>query len=589
MNERNDGVGGIIILIGVGLLFVIFCAAIWLWSFVGEPAGFKDRIAFFQLVGTAGGGLVLLGGLFLNFWGQWINHKNQVDNQRNQVDNQRTQIENQKISQAQLELTRREHITERFTKAIEQCGDDNMNVRLGGIHALRQIAELEEKTAKLAEARREQIANDVAQIAELAEKTEKEAERDQKEAERDESLAHCWQIIGLLATYVREHAELDDGRERPRRDYDVQTALKVIGDLTKRYRDKARYTDEEYRDLADVYINLAYADLFALNLNGIHLEGANLEAAHLQGANLSGANLQAADLGGANLEGADLEGANLEGAHLEGAHLEGAHFIKAALADTRMAAADLLGTNFQGTTLDGVQGLTHKMIEQINGQKPKDEDENSTKLPQNGYEEPKWWGTLPNSNGDLQPGEYHIKLGGIPMSFRVGNGWASYLTGMLPHCCSITPTGITTVGPQVSFLNVQEVIDPSKVKEYVIAISPKPQNLARWFEVDHDASLEITRHSDASIDIDDVPGVQFEANVRPHKGTNIEIAYDPCIPLFPIGRAWPFQLTEGYRNLIIILEVGHETISIIVESPKDEFEEFLKTVREEILPTVEWL
>jgi hypothetical protein len=386
---------------------------------------------------------------------------------------------------------------------------------------------------------------------------------------------------------VREHATHDHKRERPRRDYDVQTVLKVIGDLTDRYRDKGWYTDEEYRNLAKVHLNLAYTDLFALNLEGIHLEGAHLEAANLQGANLETANLQAAYLGGANLEGADLEGADLEGANLEGTHLEGAHLIKATLADARMAAADLLGTNFQGTTLDGVQGLTQKMIEQINGQKQKDGDENSTKLPQNGYEEPKWWGTLPNSDGGLQSGEYRIKLGYIPISFRVRDGWASYLTGMLPHCCSITPTGITTVGPQVSFLNVQEVIDPDNPEQYATAISRKPEDLVRWFMVKHDASLKVERYPEDEV-IGGVSGAQFEANVRPHKGANIEIAYAPCIPLFPIGRAWPFQISEGNRNLFIILEVGDETIGIIVESPKDEFEEFLSTVKRDILRTVKF-
>jgi hypothetical protein len=568
MNKRNDGWGWVIILGGVLMFIAIYVFASRLWVFVGEPAGFKDRIAFIQVAGPVGAGIALLGGLFLNFWGQWINHKNQVDNQR-------TQIENQKISQTQLELTRREQITERFTKAVEQCGDDMINVRLGGIYALRQIAELEEKTAELAEARREQFANDVARIAKLEEKTEKEAERDQKEAERDEARAHCWQIIEFLAAYVRKYARPKRKLQRPRRDYDVQTALTVIGALTKRYRDKAWYTDEEYRNLAEANLNLSYTDLFALKLSGIHLEGAHLEAALLQGAWLDGANLQAAYLGGANLEGANLEGA----------HLEGAHLAKAALADTRMAAADLLGTNCQGTALDGVQGLTQMMIERINGQK--NGDENSTKLPQNGYKEPGWWGTLPNSDGDLQPGEYHIKLGGIPMSFCVGDGWASYLTSMLPHCCSITPTGVTTVGPQVSFLNIREVIDPGKLEEYVTAISRKPQDLARWFMVDHNPLLNVVSYPNALIG--DVSGAQFEANVRPDKGANIEIAYAPCIPLFPMGRAWPFQISEENRNLFIILEVDHETIGIIVESPKDEFDEFLNTVRGEILPNVDWL
>src|SRR4051794_15573733 len=68
------------IILGVLVLgFLIVVLGLWVWSFMGEPTGFKDRIAFIQVAAPLGGGIALLGGLFLNFWGQYINHKNQVD------------------------------------------------------------------------------------------------------------------------------------------------------------------------------------------------------------------------------------------------------------------------------------------------------------------------------------------------------------------------------------------------------------------------------------------------------------------------------------------------------------------------------
>jgi hypothetical protein len=39
-----------------------------------------------------------------------------------------------------LEVAEQGHITERYTKAIEQLGSDKLDVRLGGIYALEQIA-----------------------------------------------------------------------------------------------------------------------------------------------------------------------------------------------------------------------------------------------------------------------------------------------------------------------------------------------------------------------------------------------------------------------------------------------------------------
>jgi hypothetical protein len=45
-----------------------------------------------------------------------------------------------RITARTLEVTEQDHITERYTKAIEQLGADKLDVRLGGIYALERIA-----------------------------------------------------------------------------------------------------------------------------------------------------------------------------------------------------------------------------------------------------------------------------------------------------------------------------------------------------------------------------------------------------------------------------------------------------------------
>jgi hypothetical protein len=45
-----------------------------------------------------------------------------------------------RITTRTLELTEQGHITERYTKAIEQLGSDKLDVRLGGIYALERLA-----------------------------------------------------------------------------------------------------------------------------------------------------------------------------------------------------------------------------------------------------------------------------------------------------------------------------------------------------------------------------------------------------------------------------------------------------------------
>lgn len=183
----------------------------------------------------------------------------------------------------QLRTAREGQITERYTRAIDQLGHAELNVRLGGIYALERIA-------------------------------------------RD-SPADRLTIGEVLTAFVRTHspwpprlpgqyratASIDQVPWLPVRAADVQASLTVLGrgGLTppKHHRNR---------------LDLGEIDMRRADLDGAHLKGADLSGTNLGGANLFGAHLERAHLGNANLEGAHLGHAHLEEAYFSGTNLEGA-------------------------------------------------------------------------------------------------------------------------------------------------------------------------------------------------------------------------------------------------------------------------
>jgi len=179
-------------------------------------------------------------------------------------------------------LSREGHVTDRYTKAVEQLGSDKVEVRLGGIYAL---------------------------------------ERLMRDSSTDQPT-----IVEVLAANIREHAppaysKSPDLPSSP--DADVQAALTVLGRRTA--------------VAAENPIDLAGRHLSNARLNGANLLGAQLFAADLSHTGLNGANLTGARLVLADLTGAGLIGANLTGAHLDGANLTRARVTRDALTEEQLA------------------------------------------------------------------------------------------------------------------------------------------------------------------------------------------------------------------------------------------------------------
>lgn len=268
-------------------------------------------------------------------------------------------------------LAKEGQITDRYTAAVGNLGEDKVDVRLGGIYALQRIMQ--------------------------------DSRRDQP------TIAH------VLAAYIRTHAAKAPakGQDVPA---DVHAALTVLAtrnatrdddyflldlhaaklprinstgaafeaaNLSQAELNGAKLSDADLNGAKLSHADLKDSDLGYADLNGAHLFGANLNGAHLfgadlEGTNLSGVDLNGADLGQTNWKGANLKGANLsnmdlsntdlEGANLKGANLNGARLGFTVHAGTWVKGPDLSGARLSGANLNGVnltfaQNLTREQVD----------------------------------------------------------------------------------------------------------------------------------------------------------------------------------------------------------------------------------
>jgi uncharacterized protein YjbI with pentapeptide repeats len=215
----------------------------------------KARQTMTQIIG----GAILLGGLF--FTAQTL-----------------------RVSQQTLRLSQEGQITDRFAKAVEQLGSDNLTVRLGGIYSLSRIAK---------------------------DSVEKDFQT----------------VMDVLTAFVREHApikeRLDTASMRAEQGKDVHTRSGPPTDI------QAILNVIKFRTMG----NLPILDLHQTDLQEANLNGADFLRADFQGANLRAAGcvglFRGVSFQGAHLEEADLRGASLYGSNFEGAHLDGAKLQRA--------------------------------------------------------------------------------------------------------------------------------------------------------------------------------------------------------------------------------------------------------------------
>jgi hypothetical protein len=187
----------------------------------------------------------------------------------------------------QVAVAGQEQAAERFARALDQLGSEQLDVRIGGIYGLERVA------ARASEA----VAGQ-----ELAYRPPWAADPPPEEwwAVQDRL-----QVFEILSAYVRTSSHrppsLSDGAPSPLqlRQPDVAAAVTALARRTVVAGDPA------------------------LDLRGSQLAGARLGRARLAGADLAGADVRLADLQQADLAGAHLVQALMCGAQLQGADLRG--------------------------------------------------------------------------------------------------------------------------------------------------------------------------------------------------------------------------------------------------------------------------
>lgn len=206
-----------------------------------------------------------------------------------------------------VQIMEQGHITDRYTKAIEQLGKldgdkPNIEVRLGAIYALERIA-------------------------------------------RDSPRDH-WTIMEVLTAYVRQNAPVVEPGETPATEplryprTDVQAILTVLG---RRLTGPKHERPGQQLDLSSAHlqnIQLQRANLSGTDFSFANLKNANLWRAKLQNVSFLFTNLEAANLWNADLQGAILNGTKCRNASFISTNLKGAFLGNAELQDVTSLEPD---------------------------------------------------------------------------------------------------------------------------------------------------------------------------------------------------------------------------------------------------------
>lgn len=256
----------------VGIVLAIWLVPYWQVQWYGPPD--PDRVNSFRatLIQTMAG-IVVLYGVYL-------------------TSRRIAALEKQaEVATENLRLIEVGQSTERFSRAIDHIGSEQLQVRIGGIYALRSIA-------------------------------------------TDQAARYESEVLDVLASFVRL------------RSIEVRALPRVDQDRWNATQREYRVEDTDLTSAVDVLCGLIRRRQFAIDGHALDLGGCEMKTANLVGANLTNANLDRANLRGAHMEGATLVGANLFNAELSGANLR-----NSALDETELTGAQLVGANLEFATM----------------------------------------------------------------------------------------------------------------------------------------------------------------------------------------------------------------------------------------------
>jgi uncharacterized protein YjbI with pentapeptide repeats len=261
-------------------------------------------------------------------------------------------------SRDQLQIAQQGQVTERFTRAIDQLGHAELDVRLGGIYALERIAnDSPDDRATIAEV----LTAYVRGHAPWPPRLESQPAIDDPIEQVPELLLRAADVQAALTVLARRRPPSTHGERLDLHSTDLRKAVLAGARLQRAYLSRANLQKADLRhaqlQLAELYdAQLQGADLYGTQLQNAFLHNAQLQKAKLHG----GAQLQRAEFLGADLQEADLRIAHLQqavlcDAQLQGVILYGAQLQSADLDGAQLQGAKFHGANLQGASLQGAQ------------------------------------------------------------------------------------------------------------------------------------------------------------------------------------------------------------------------------------------
>jgi Pentapeptide repeats (8 copies) len=264
-----------------------------------------------------------------------------------------------RLSQQTLDANTRQQASDRFGKAIEHLGSDNIDVRLGGIFAL-------DKLAWDTPSEHPDVYNVLTSFVRGHAVVGKDACADSSPpgvvpsspapaSPAPSSMAALTSLAPSPVAAVASSAPTSPASTGPRPKEDIQTVIYLVGRRNRQYDSMNESIDFSHACLRGAsFLAETVADYSDVNMNSSDLRSANLGLAKLENAYLMGATLDDALIISAKLHGARLTYAHMWRAGLSGADLRGAHVANADLRSANLCNADLSDADLSGANLADV-------------------------------------------------------------------------------------------------------------------------------------------------------------------------------------------------------------------------------------------
>jgi len=176
--------------------------------------------------------------------------------------------------------------------------------------------------------------------------------------------------------------------------------------------------------------------------------------------------------------------------------------------------------------------------------------------------------------GPLPPGEYMTDEFEPTLSFSVGEDW---IVNIPEAKHNLT---LRNESRWLAFANITEVYDPRDPG--LDKLSAAPEDLVAWLQkhpyLDTEKPVPVT--------VQGVKGLMVDTKVSTAPENYPSGCSGPCVPLFELDRS-PYWLQAGYQDRIILLRIEGKMVAIVLESPDEEFDEYLPKA-EAVLNSVKW-